>query len=253
MRLAFTLPLFFIILAPLYARPLAGPTEIKTDTADGFDYPVAKPDALDYFKSRGWFKYHPGEDWVSTHPSTLLGAPVYSIGIGVVVFTRNAPGGWGNVVIVRHAYYSENRLYRIDSFYAHLRRVIVKEGQFLAKGQQLGEIGTNQGMYHAHLHFEIRKNLLIGINRSGYPRTLDNYCLPTRFIEAHRKLKGGKHHVTIPMGTFAFQAEFPVPIDESQNPLRKKTTPQKKTSKSSSSSHQSKSFRVKRFEDLRSF
>jgi murein DD-endopeptidase MepM/ murein hydrolase activator NlpD len=245
MRLAWALPLFFIVLTSLYAKPLAGPTEIKVYTADGFDYPVAKPNAVGYYKSRGWFKYHPGEDWVSTNRSALLGAPIYSIGIGVVVFTRNAPGGWGNVVIVRHAYYEEGRLYQIDSFYAHLNRVIVREGQCLAKGQQLGEVGTNRGMYPPHLHFEIRKNLLIGINRSGYQRNFNNYWFPTRFIEAHRKLRGEGHRISVPMGTFAFQAEFPFPIDESRIHPRKKKTEAQATPK--------KSFRVNRFEDLHSF
>jgi murein DD-endopeptidase MepM/ murein hydrolase activator NlpD len=225
MRLAFgSLFLIISVAHVLYAGPLPGPPKINIPVADGFDYPVAKPNAVGYYKSRGWFKYHPGEDWVSVNHAILLGAPVYSIGIGLVVFTRNAPGGWGNVIIIRHAYYEENQIHYIDSFYAHLRRVLVKEGQFVEKGQQIGEIGTNRGMYRPHLHFEIRKNLLIGINRSGYQRNFNNYWIPTRFIEANRQLKKSSHHVLAPWGTFEFQTEFSFPIDESQIHRRTKAT-----------------------------
>ncbi len=252
MRLAFGSLLLIISVAHvLCAGPLSGPSEVQVPTVDGFDYPVAKPNAIGYYKSRGWFKYHPGEDWVSVNHATLLGAPVYSIGAGLAVFTRNAPGGWGNVVIIRHAYYEENQLHYIDSFYAHLRRVLVQEGQLVAKGQQVGEVGTNRGMYRPHLHFEIRKNLSIGIDRAGYQRNFNNYWVPTRFIEAKRQLKKDGHHVAVPWGTFEFQTEFSLPIDESQIRQRRKTASHTKTPEVLNTSK--KSFRINRFEDLHSF
>lgn len=247
---------FFIILtfSLVHAAPVLYPIEENVLTADGFDYPVAKPHAIGYYTSRGWFKYHPGEDWVAAdHSRTLLGAPVYSIGIGIVVFTRNAPGGWGNVVIVRHAYYEENNLYLIDSFYAHLNRVTVQEGQFIAKGQQVGEIGTNRGMYRPHLHFEIRKNLLIGINRSGYLRNFNNYWTPTRFIEAHRELNRRGRYVRIQINTFAFQSEFPLPLDESRIHQRRKSANRKRGSEVTHTSSDRNTFRINRFKDLRAF
>ncbi len=62
------------------------------------------------------------------------------------------------------------------------------EGQQVMRGQQVGAIGTNHGMYPAHLHFEIRKNLSIGFNQSAFAKDLSNYYQPTPFILAHRTL-----------------------------------------------------------------
>lgn len=41
---------------------------------------------------------------MSAQPVRLHSDPIYSIGDGVVVFARDCHMGWGNVVIVRHAY-----------------------------------------------------------------------------------------------------------------------------------------------------
>lgn len=195
-------------------------TKIKVPTVDGFDYPVARPNASGYYKSRGWSKRHPGEDWVGAakgpNGSSLLGAPVYTIGAGRVVFARNASGSWGNVVIIRHAYHVSGKLHFVDSFYAHLHRVLVREGQIVVKGEQVGEIGTNRGMYSPHLHFEIRKNLSIGTCRSNYARSLDNYYVPTAFIEAHRKIRRHGQHVRMLAAFFSLQNALPSPIDESR-------------------------------------
>ncbi|ALJ56710.1 Murein hydrolase activator NlpD precursor [Candidatus Xiphinematobacter sp. Idaho Grape] len=190
---------------------------VKVPTVDGFDYPVASPNAIGYCRSQGWSKRHPGEDWVGLKGSgALLGAPVYAIGTGRVVFARNASGGWGNVVIIRHAYRENGKLYLIDSFYAHLHRVLVRERQLVARGEKVGEVGTNRGMYSPHLHFEIRKNLLIGTCRPRYARTLDNYHIPTTFIEEHRKLKRHGRYVKMLMRRFTFQNAPSLPIDESK-------------------------------------
>jgi len=73
----------------------------------------------------------------------------------------------------------ENRsLNFADSLYAHLDRITVREGQQVTRGQQVGTIGNNHGMYPPHLHFEIHKDLSIGVNHAqehatcgatGYP------------------------------------------------------------------------------------
>jgi hypothetical protein len=56
-------------------------------------------------------------------------------------------------------------------------------------------------MYDAHLHFEIRKNLTIGMNRSAFARDFSNYYDPTQFLETHRQLHGGGS-MLIAMNTF---------------------------------------------------
>jgi murein DD-endopeptidase MepM/ murein hydrolase activator NlpD len=183
---------------------LAGSGTAIIRVADGFDYPVGDRDGNGYHKARG-FQHggHPGEDWNGPlGGDTDLGDPVYSIGNGIVVLSRNVQGGWGNVVIVRHAFYDGGDVENVDSLYAHLATIEVREGQNVSRRQQVGTIGNNRGMYHAHLHFEIRRNLAIGMNRSSFPKDLQNYFDPTNFIANRRELSGGKGTAAVALNTF---------------------------------------------------
>lgn len=174
--------------------------------ADGFDYPVGKPDAYGYYKARGFRPNgHLGEDWNGRGGgNTDLGDPVYSIGHGVVVYSADYGSGWGNVVIIRHAYRhtKDGNVYYVDSLYGHLHERFVKLYDKVRRGQKVGTIGTNKGMYWAHLHFEIRKNLSIGMNRSDYGRDYANYFDPTSFIRDHRSLRKEYRVQRIPVKTF---------------------------------------------------
>src|SRR5438067_13186835 len=77
-----------------------------TRLADGFDFPVGKPDAQGYYKARGFrSRGHLGVDWDGIRGGdTDLGDPIYSIGDGVVVFARHCHMGWGTVIIVGRSY-----------------------------------------------------------------------------------------------------------------------------------------------------
>ncbi len=181
----------------------------QTWSADGFDYPVGKPDGEGYYRSRGFIiGRHCGDDWNGMGGGNSdLGAPVWATANGLVVYARDARMGWGNVVIIRHCYWSGGRWQYVDSLYAHLHQIMVRQGQHVRKGQQVGTIGTNRGMYIAHLHFEIRKNLLIGINQSSYRKDLSNYYRPIDFINANRVLRGGNRRVPVPINTFRLAAQ----------------------------------------------
>lgn len=63
------------------------------------------------------------------------------------------------------------------------------------KGQLVGTMGGNNGMYFVHLHFEMRKNLHIGMNRSSFARDSSNYYSPTAFINAHRALSSSAQKI----------------------------------------------------------
>lgn len=174
--------------------------------ADGFDFPVGKPDAVGYYKFRGfWPNGHLGEDWNGKGGGDSdLGDPIYSMGRGVVVFSDDVRVGWGNCVIVRHAYRdTTGKIDMVDSLYAHLHERKVNVGQLVEKGQLVGTMGGNRGMYAVHLHFEIRKNLQIGMNRSQFARDYSNYHSPTTFINARRQLPASFQKVDIPVKTFA--------------------------------------------------
>src|SRR5439155_19853682 len=60
----------------------------STRLADGFDFPVGKPEAEGYYKARGFRSGgHMGEDWDGIRGGdTDLNDPIYCIGAGVVVF-----------------------------------------------------------------------------------------------------------------------------------------------------------------------
>ena len=106
-----------------------------------------------------------GEDWNGLEGGNSdLGKPVYATANGVVVLARNMRMGWGNLVIIRHIFLEEKQMKTVDSVYAHLDRIFVAEGKQIVRGQQIGTIGTNRGMYVAHLHFELRKNIFIAVN-----------------------------------------------------------------------------------------
>lgn len=188
-----------------------------TRSADGFDMPVGKPDAEGYYRSRGLIiGRHMGDDWNgSGMGNTDLGAPVYATAHGLVVYARDAHMGWGKTVIVRHVYWEGGRWNYADSFYTHMHQIFVREGQQVRRGQLVGSIGTNHGMYVAHLHFEIRKNLRIGINQGSYRKDLTNYYKPYEFILGRRNLQGGNRRVSVPLNTFRLQTRV---VDEMGRP-----------------------------------
>jgi len=175
-----------------------------TKIADGFDFPVGKPEAEGYYKARGFRSGgHVGEDWDGVRGGdTDLRDPIYSVGDGIVVFARDVHLGWGNVIIVRHAYRENGNVRYVDALYGHLNSMLVSRGQRISRGQQIATMGTAHGQYDAHLHFEIRKNLEIGMSRSKFGKDFSNYYDPTQFINSHRHLSGGGANYKVAMNTF---------------------------------------------------
>lgn len=182
----------------------------STRLADGFDFPVGKPEAEGYDKARGFRPNgHSGEDWDGVRGGdTDLKDPIYSIGDGIVVFARDVHMGWGRVVIVRHGYKEDGGVRYIDSLYGHLDTIMVKRGQKVRRGQQIATMGTAHGQYDAHLHFEIRKNIEIGMSKSKFTKNYSNYFSPTDFIVAHRRVAGGGATFRVAMNTFTHDAAY---------------------------------------------
>ena len=195
------------------SRP--SPQESKINLADGFDFPVGKPNAEGYYKARGLRLREPrhyGEDWNGrAGGDSDLGDPVYAIADGIVTFAHNVRTGWGNVVITRHAYRdpSSGQVKYIDTLNGHLNEIMVKVGQRIKRGQLIGTIGTNFGMYPAHLHFEIRHN-----SASAWPATAcrpiwSTGRIPRHFINKHRQLNREWRPVALPTGTYQPYEGFP--------------------------------------------
>ena len=78
-----------------------------------------------------------------------VGDPVFASAGGRVVYSGAGLRGYGKLVIIKH-----NQTYL--SAYAHNSNILVKEGQNVARGQKIAEIG-NSDSPQTKLHFEIRR------------------------------------------------------------------------------------------------
>lgn len=204
-----------------------------TRLADGFDYPVGKPNGDGYYIFRGFSPNgHLGEDWNGNGGGdTDEGDPVYAVAHGVVVFSEDYKRGWGNVVIIRHAYRETNgQIAFVDSLYGHLKVRSVKLGQQVTRGQIVGTIGCGPyRMYAAHLHFEIRKDLRVGMRREMYPQTYQTYHVPRQFTDARRTLRYEDRLVRVPINTFLKSNPNRVTTDELDVPSLTATTAEPQT------------------------
>lgn len=89
-------------------------------------------------------RFHKGLDFHGKR-----GQSVHAAGAGIVVRARRN-GGYGRVVYIDHGLGLETR-------YAHLQRIEVKEGDFVPAGALIGKIGSSGRSTGPHLHFEVRR------------------------------------------------------------------------------------------------
>jgi lipoprotein NlpD len=77
------------------------------------------------------------------------GQPVLAAAPGKVVYSGSGLRGYGKLIIIKH---DDTYL----SVYAHNRELLVKEGQRVAQGQKIAEMGSTEAD-RVRLHFEIRQ------------------------------------------------------------------------------------------------
>jgi murein DD-endopeptidase MepM/ murein hydrolase activator NlpD len=154
---------------------------------DGFDYAVGKPNGKGYYDAQPFGRNtHLGEDWnATTGGATDLGDPVYAIADGRVFFARDVQGGWGNVVRIVHRCPMGDTVPFVESLYGHLDTVLVRNGDFVRRGQQIGTIGDAHGLYSPHLHLELRDSLGLGIG-GGYSAETAGWLSPKEFMKGRR-------------------------------------------------------------------
>jgi murein DD-endopeptidase MepM/ murein hydrolase activator NlpD len=171
----------FLRLSP--AEIAALPVAVRWDAPMGSEHGALTYNAQPFRVTR-----HLGDDLngIGGYNSDL-GDPVYAAADGRVVFAGVPGTGWGNMVILAHrvADPKNGELEVIQSMYAHLDKVLIKPGQTLRRGEQLGTVGTGGGLYWAHLHFETRHGPYINPS-VGYADAPLNRMSPEHFIIEHR-------------------------------------------------------------------
>lgn len=102
---------------------------------------------LESFKvTQGYSFFHRGVDL-----KEITGAPIYPIMDGVVEAAFDTRLGYGKHVIINHGASHK-------SLYAHLSKIIAKEGQEVDKNTVIGLVGSTGLSTGAHLHLEIWEN-----------------------------------------------------------------------------------------------
>lgn len=161
---------------------------VNLPLATRFDLPLgSQHGALTYNARPFRISRHLGDDLNGIGgENSDLGDPIFAAGAGRVVYIGMPGSGWGKMIIVAHRLPPGDEAGPVvQTMYAHLQEIGVKEGQIVQRGEKIGTVGTAEGVYLAHLHFEVRMGPYIN-PAEGYADTPLNRLWPEKFIAAHR-------------------------------------------------------------------
>lgn len=112
--------------------------------------------------------YHPGRDSYGGNE----GDSIYAIAPGTVVkvgymYPRDeSHKTFGNYVVIQHEVDGSF----VFSVYAHLQeKALVRVGEMVSRGQEIGGMGSTANQDPAHLHFEIRYSTAIDLSQEPHP------------------------------------------------------------------------------------
>ncbi len=88
------------------------------------------------------YRHHDGVDF-----GAKRGTPILAPADGYVTFTGKN-GGYGMFVSINHKYGFETR-------YGHMQKIYVRRGQFVKRGDKIGEVGNTGLSTNPHLHYEV--------------------------------------------------------------------------------------------------
>ncbi|CAA9239010.1 MAG: Peptidase, M23/M37 family [uncultured Chthoniobacterales bacterium] len=170
------------------AFQLVSPIDLASlPTAARFDFPMgSEHGALAYNAQPFPENRHLGDDLNGIGgENSDFGDPVYSIADGRVILAEEGGPGWGNVIIVLHAYEENGTRKYVQSYYAHVDEMLVAPQQDVRRGEQIATVGSAGGRYLAHLHFEMREFITPFVG-PGYRDDTRGWINPTEFISRHR-------------------------------------------------------------------
>lgn len=127
-------------------RPL---TEYEEQTKSYGQYIIPSVGSItSYYGWRSWGDYnefHKGVDFDDNRGTKIVAADG-----GVVIQARDKDNGYGLCILIEHDDGTRTR-------YAHCSMIHVAEGDRVAQGEHIGEIGATGWVTGSHLHFEIIK------------------------------------------------------------------------------------------------
>lgn len=138
-------------------RSLTSTASTGTDAADGgnetekpglpYSYPVTWGTPV-----TGEFGA-PGPEWPGGHAGMDFngdtGDPILAATDGRVTYAEFNYGGYGNLIMILRNDGTETR-------YAHLSKILVKQGERVHAGDLIGKMGSTGDSSGSHLHFEVR-------------------------------------------------------------------------------------------------
>lgn len=129
-----------------------------------------KPVFMGWFSSGFGYRKDPFNENVAYHSgidiAAYYGTPIRASKSGKIIFSGWGKG-YGNLIIIRH----DNRY---KTYYGHMSKRIVENGQWVNQGQIIGLVGNTGRSLGSHLHFEIR----------DYSRPID----PSKHVQFSRRL-----------------------------------------------------------------
>jgi murein DD-endopeptidase MepM/ murein hydrolase activator NlpD len=129
--------------------------KLQTQTAPA---PVSTAKRFAYLPNLGGFFMIPaiGFNWGRVHGrngvdiANSCGTPIYAAADGFVTLAKSSGwnGGFGKFLRITHSNGTE-------TLYAHLGGLLASVGEYIAKGQEIGLMGTTGRSTGCHLHFEV--------------------------------------------------------------------------------------------------
>ncbi len=140
---------------------------------DGFSHPCGSNQGAFCYDAQSFARLnkkrasrHIGQDWNGVGgQNTDAGMPIHAAARGLVIYSGNPSSGWGNTVILAHRL-PDGRV--VQSLYAHLQQRLARVGRMVGRGDVIGTLGNADGLYLAHLHFELIESRVAEANQRGY-------------------------------------------------------------------------------------
>lgn len=120
--------------------------DMRTDFLSGFVWPVIGPISGVYGSQR-ILNGQPRQPHFGVDIAMPVGTPVVSPAPGVVSFVHNMYFS-GKTLVVDHGH-------GLSSSFLHLKRILVKVGQHVVKGQRIAEVGASGRATGAHLDWRM--------------------------------------------------------------------------------------------------